>query len=380
MAKNQRVRLDKQSIALNEMEKTLVAMNKTLNSISNITTDIVKKINEEAVRSLQRTKRSVDDILNSTRKLRTDFVNLPTQNENDRKLMDHIFGRSKIYNLFRNISDTDIGRRKNISNAEANYQKQIVSLSKAKSRGEITDEQYSEGVSKASEEKASILNANSIQALSSMAIGSIEGMAIDMIIKIGKKAFEVIDDTASYAVSTSYIVNSQAREQMLAWGLSETQNYAFTKTKELMNMRDEDLYWMNDNQKAMFSDLMQKETEIYQQMTSDGTLEAFQKMKIDVEILKQEFYAYVVKFISENKDTILYCLETGIQLLEAIMKTVSVLSNFTTFNWGRRIAEYLRGNNTITLNNYINEASDANDTANKITEGTIATLATYSNS
>lgn len=379
MAKNQRVKLDGTSKAMLDMQKTLTAMSKTLSSISNLIVKITSGIGNDLNKNLEKSKSIVDKILDSSRQFKIEDTRIPTQQKINQKLMDHMFGKSETYNLYKNISKSNQLRKQNIDNAESNYKAQVNKLMQAKNTGKIDDAQYKAGITKASKEKADILNANSIEGLASMAIGSIEMMAIDMIIKIGKQAFKVIDDTAAYSVSTSYKSNTQAREQMLTWGLSESQNYAFTQTKKLMNMSDEDLYWMNDNQKAMFTELMQKETEIYEQMTSDGTLESFQKMEIDMEVLKQEFYAYVVKFISENKDTIMYCMETGIQLLEGIMKVVSVLSNFS--NWMTRLGNNLRNtSNTITLNNYISETSNSTDTANKVTDSTLATLATYANS
>lgn len=379
MAKNQRVKLDGTSKAMSDMEKTLTAMSKTLSNISNLITKITSNISKDLNKNLEKSKNIVNEILDSSRKFKIEDTNFPSQKKIDQSLLDHMFGKSKTYNLYKDISKSNQLRKQNIDNAEENYKIQVNKLMQAKNTGKIDDSQYKAGITKASKEKTDILNANSIESLASMAIGSIEMMAIDMIIKIGKQAFKVIDDTAAYSVSTSYKSNTQAREQMLTWGLSESQNYAFTQTKKLMNMSDEDLYWMNDNQKQMFSELMQKETEIYEQMTSDGTLESFQKMEIDMEVLKQEFYAYVVKFISENKDTIMYCMEAGVQLLEGIMKVVSVLSNFS--NWMTRLGNNLRNtSNTITLNNYISETSNSSDTASKVTDSTLASLATYANS
>jgi hypothetical protein len=379
MAKNQRVKLDGTSKAMFDMQKTLTAMSKTLSNISNLIVKITSNIGKDLNKNLEKSKSIVDEILDSSRKFKIKDTEIPTQQKINQDLMDHIFGKSETYKLYKNISKSNQLRKQNIDSTESNYKVQVNKLMQAKNTDKINDAQYKAGIAKASKEKSDILSANSIEGLASMAIGSIEIMAIDMIIKIGKQAFKVIDDTATYSVSTSYKSNSQAREQMLTWGLSESQNYAFTQTKKLMNMSDEDLYWMNDNQKQMFSELMQKETEIYEQMTSDGTLESFQKMEIDMEVLKQEFYAYVVKFISENKDTIMYCMETGIQLLEGIMKVVSVLSSFS--NWTTRLGNSLRNtSNTITLNNYISETSNATDTANKVTDSTLASLATYANS
>lgn len=217
-------------------------------------------------------------------------------------------------------------------------------------------------------------------------LGTLSAQLVQTAIKVGEKvvseAKKVIESVATYSVSTSYKVNSEAREQMLKWGLSESQNYAFTQTKSLMGINsDEDLFWMNDNQRQMFSTLMSKETEIYNKMMSDGTLEGFQEMQIDLALLKQEFYANVVSFISQHKDLIINAMETGMDALTGIMTLVgwifTAISKLNPLNWTGTYT----GNKTITLNNYVttnntNASQIADETANK----TLTSLSSYANS
>lgn len=146
--------------------------------------------------------------------------------------------------------------------------------------------------------------------------------------KIYKQAKNTIDDISTYSLSTSYIIDSRARQQALQYGLSDTQNYAFTQTKQLLGISsDEDLFWLNSNQRAKFAELMEKESAIYDTMLSDGTLNGFQELKIDFAVLKQEYMASVVKFISENKDTIISFMNIGLNALQGILSVVSGIFN-----------------------------------------------------
>lgn len=200
--------------------------------------------------------------------------------------------------------------------------------------------------------------------------------------KILNEAKKMINEVSTYAISTSYKVNSSARNQMLEYGLSESQNYAFTQVKSIMGISsDEDLFWMNDNQRQMFSRLMSKEMEIYDKMTSNGTLEGFQEMQIDLQLLKQEFYANVVQFIAQNKDLIITTIQTGTNALLSIMNLVSTISNaiskINPFSYNGALG----GNRTITLNNYVSTTNqNAEQIANETTSKTISQLMTYANS
>ena len=160
-------------------------------------------------------------------------------------------------------------------------------------------------------------------------------LAAETIIKIGKNAIAMLDEASTYAVSSSYKINSGARNQMLTYGLSESQNYAFSKTQSLMGISgDEDLFWMNSNQRSMFQDLMKKEMAIYDKMTQSGTLESFQKMQIDFEVMKQEFTAEIVGFIVKNKDTILNAAKLGVGFLKTIANGVVGILKFLNWAFG----------------------------------------------
>lgn len=165
------------------------------------------------------------------------------------------------------------------------------------------------------------------------------------IVKTFKEAYNTLLDTATYSTSTSLITNSSAREQQLTYGLSESQNYAFTQTKSLLGISsDEDLYYMNENQRAMFSKLMSKQLEFYEDMNQNGSLQSFQEMQIDIKILKQEFMSKIVQFIAKNKDAIYNFIESGLTILSNLLDGVSNILSFLGYS-----KEETAGSKTSTL-------------------------------
>lgn len=234
---------------------------------------------------------------------------------------------------------------------------------------------------------------------------------IEGIKSITKEAISTLKDVASYDLGNSLFVNSSARNQALKYGLNDSQNYAYTQTSKIMGISsEEDLFFMNSNQKELFTTLMQKEQSIYDKMTANGTLEEFQQMQVDIALLKQEFIADVVSFIVDNKDTIIYFFKEGIKILTNIMNAISnILSIFhtnKTSRYGSRthtisaseISAYKYSGTTadsiayssettnnanknyqITINND-NKGSDNNSLSQQVSERTIASLANFFNS
>lgn len=213
---------------------------------------------------------------------------------------------------------------------------------------------------------------------------------------------KMISEVASYSLSTSLITNSTARTQALTYGLSDAQNYAFTQAKSLLGITsDEDLYYMNENQRQMFSELMEKYTSMYEEMNSNGQLEAYQEMQIELAELKSEFSSSIVSFLAENKDLIVSFMEIGLDTLEGIFTIMD-----TVLGWVKSIRnwlgtseddedilnDYLQTQTTVnnggsTTSNSYNVTANAygvennpNDYANAIANGIMSASETWSNS
>lgn len=164
--------------------------------------------------------------------------------------------------------------------------------------------------------------------------------AMDVFEKLGKKAFSSMVkyfkeawrtalNAASYSGSTTLISNSSAREQQLEWGLSDSQNYAFTQTKSILGISStDDIYYMNPSQRAKFYQLMEKYSSFYDQMNSSGTLASIQELQIDMAVMKQEFISELVSFISEHKSEIISAVRTGMVILKGIFSAVVSVLNF----------------------------------------------------
>lgn len=137
------------------------------------------------------------------------------------------------------------------------------------------------------------------------------------------KAISNISSMATMDASTSLFTNSAARQQMLKFGLTGSQNYAMTGAMSYLGMSSvEDLMWMNGAQRSAYTELTEMLQEQYDRLESSGVLEDIQAIQLDFVKLKLQFQDSVYKFISENKDTI----EQFMQLVMAGMRALLSMS------------------------------------------------------
>lgn len=261
---------------------------------------------------------------------------------------------------------------------------------------------------------ASLFAVGSIEmAMAQLALKGIE-LVQKFIKEIKQEVIKSIKEVSSYALSESYIVNSQARQQALTYGLSDAQNYAFTQAKSILGISsDEDLYYMNQNQREMMSYLMKTYSNLYEEMSNNGSLVEFQKMQIELKVMKAELSSTIVKFIAEHKDLIVNVFEQFLSFTEYFIDWASGLLNAISYiitpleyisqavssvvnwlsgenandNWSDYISNQTTMSNSVNTNNTFNlntnayaSSNNSNELANSIATGTLASLKTYFNS
>lgn len=133
---------------------------------------------------------------------------------------------------------------------------------------------------------------------------------------------------ATFGQGTSLIANSQARELQMRYGLTSGQTYAMSQTMGTLNMTEEDLMWMNPSQRQLFGDLMQKYSSWYDELQSSGVLQTVQEMQLEFTLFKQEIAADFLKWMSENKSTILTTLKGLLKMTEHIITLLAKVFSF----------------------------------------------------
>lgn len=144
---------------------------------------------------------------------------------------------------------------------------------------------------------------------------------------------------ASYSTGTTLFTNSTARNNQMKYGLSSSSNYAMMQTMGILGMSsDEDLMYMNSNQRQLFSTMMNYYKTRYNQLMNSGALIKLQKAQIDFKIFKQELAYKFLNWFAEHKDQIMKCITNIFKIIEALAPVVLKI-----VGWLASIASWLGG-------------------------------------
>ncbi len=133
---------------------------------------------------------------------------------------------------------------------------------------------------------------------------------------------------ASYNLASSIFTNAQARESAMKYGLSSSQNYALTKTMGVLNLQsEEDLMYMNQEQKAYFNELMKKYGDWYTKLERTGVFKNVQEMQLEFEMFKEEVTYTLLEWFSDNKELILNVMQGTLDIFEKILTIITKIAS-----------------------------------------------------
>lgn len=149
--------------------------------------------------------------------------------------------------------------------------------------------------------------------------------------KLLTDALDEFDEMSKYSLSTSLRVDSDIREQALQYGLSDAQNYAFSKVKDIMGITsDEDLYMMTPSQQNRFAELIGKYTSKYQEIADKDLFSSYEEYLASIQDFQDELQMEVIEFFANNKDTIISALDFVVDTLSSIMEIISWINKTLT--------------------------------------------------
>ena len=146
---------------------------------------------------------------------------------------------------------------------------------------------------------------------------------IDFAKEMFSEAINNLNEMASFDVANSLVINREARNLMMQYGLSSSQAYAYSKTAEEMGIQsEEDLFWMNESQRERFAERIGYYSGKYEESYNQDFFKSWQEFQISWQEFKTEIGMELVQFFIDNKDTIMNFMKLGMQFMEA---TVAVL-------------------------------------------------------
>lgn len=236
---------------------------------------------------------------------------------------------------------------------------------------DLADEELKQKTAKSKMGKAAVAQTamatavNSVKKLGSVAKTVFKTMGIDLT-NIMSGALEVIrkalseEGIASYNTTTSLFTNAEARTQQMKYGLSSASNYALKQTMGMLNMRnDDDLMYMNQAQKEVFNNLMDKYKTWYENLESTGAMEKLQEAQLEFKMLKEELAYKLLNWFAEHKDEIFNALEVIMTVVEWIADAILNVLNFFGKGASSSASALASSDNSLT-NNYSNKTVNVN--------------------
>lgn len=169
-----------------------------------------------------------------------------------------------------------------------------------------------------------------------------------------KSMTDMYSGMATYSTGSSLITNAAARNVQMQYGLSAGAAYGFDRARQMLGVQsDEDLLYMNESQRALFSSYMQRSQEFYNEMESSGVLQDIQEMQLEFALFKEELSREFLTFLANNKDEIMSILRGVLDvtkwILNGITSIVTLGSNSTSLSDAVSTNSYRTTNKTVNV-------------------------------
>lgn len=153
-------------------------------------------------------------------------------------------------------------------------------------------------------------------------------------------------------MQSSFMTNRTTRENMFAYGMSAAESYGFEQAKSMLGIQsEEDLWYMNQQQREQFQQIMTTYAEKYNELADSGFFETMLDYEIEMQEFKKDVQLSIVEFIMGNKETIKTFMKLSIQFLKTIMEGVNWLVD--KFTDRRTTDEEKAANIDSILNSYV---------------------------
>ena len=155
----------------------------------------------------------------------------------------------------------------------------------------------------------------------------------------------------------SRLSNQSTRDLAFTYGFNAAQGYGFDKAKHILGIQsDEDLYFMNNQQRNKFQEMFTKYSEKYSKLYDSGFFDTLEEYNVEMADFRGEMQMEVIRFFMDNKESIKAGMKAIMQLTEFV---ISGLGWLITYFGGRSpMSDSTRSANTMdVINNYSNSNS-----------------------
>lgn len=153
------------------------------------------------------------------------------------------------------------------------------------------------------------------------ALGNVFNAFLDGLKQTFADAWKELKNMLSYSQLTS----GRTRELAFGYGFNASQAYGFDKALNILGISEEDMFYMNPQQKKQFQELFSKYTEKYSKLYDAGFFERLQEFTVEFEDFKQEVMMEVVEFFMDNRNTIMTVMKASMEFFEFTIKALGFI-------------------------------------------------------
>lgn len=155
-----------------------------------------------------------------------------------------------------------------------------------------------------------------------------------------KNAFNNLNKLLDYSLLTN-----DNTYKLWEKGLTGAEAYAYDQANSLIGISDfiEDSWKMTDAQREKWFETYNKQQERYTQLYDSGYFDELQQFQWEMKEFQQDVEYEFMRIIMDNKDTIMWFFELGIDFMEWTVKTLGDIARKVT---GRERSELERSNAT----------------------------------
>lgn len=130
--------------------------------------------------------------------------------------------------------------------------------------------------------------------------------------------------------SSSKLTNDTTWTNMIEYGMSSSESYAYTNAMEYMDFDSfEQLYRMDSSQRAKFFEKMEQYQERYTQLEESGYFESMEDLQWELADLQEEFKYNIMEWLVDHKDTIVDFMELLMDAAEVVLNVLGwLMDNF----------------------------------------------------
>lgn len=146
--------------------------------------------------------------------------------------------------------------------------------------------------------------------------------ALDKLKDILEKAWKELGNILNF----SKLSNETTRNLRFSYGFSSAQAYGFTQAKNMLGLTsDEDLMYMNSQEKEQFLSAFNKYTEKYDRLYDQGFFTQLQEYQVEMAEFKQDVLLEFAQFFIENKDVLKTAMQGIIKMTEIVVSGLAWL-------------------------------------------------------